>query len=88
MTEFEAEVVPIGGGDGKLPGFSGSPTVLVDGETPPRASTQAPRYTRRPKGPDSPTDAMLRGDRGSEAQTEAGSSHGPLFSPIHAATFG
>lgn len=63
-AELEAEVVPIDVGDGSHPGFSGSPTVLVDGEDPfPAAHVDTPscRLYETPEGPrNSPTDAMLR----------------------------
>ena len=63
-AELDADVVPIDVGDGTRPGFSGSPTVLVDGEDPfPATRTDATscRLYKTPEGPKSyPTDAMLR----------------------------
>lgn len=63
-AELEADVVPIDVGDAAHPGFSGSPTVLVDGEDPfPATRTDAIscRLYETPDGPrSSPNDAMLR----------------------------
>ena len=72
-----AEVVPVEVGDGSHAGFSGSPTVLVDGEDPFPAAhvdTLSCRLYKTPEGPrNSPTDAMLRtaiGEKiGAQAET-------------------
>ena len=62
-AQFAADVVPIDVGTGTPPGFSGSPTLLVDGEDPfPATRTDATscRLYKTPEGlRGSPTDAML-----------------------------
>ena len=61
---LEAEVVPVEVGFAAHPGFSGSPTVLVDGEDPffaARTDAMSCRLYETPEGPkSSPTDSMLR----------------------------
>ena len=62
-AELDAYVVPVDVGSEAHPGFSGSPTVLVNGEDPfPATRTDAIscRLYETPEGPrSSPTDAML-----------------------------
>ena len=62
--ELEADVATVEVGSGTHPGFSGSPTVLVDGEDPFPASRTVGlscRLYETPEGPrNSPTDNMLR----------------------------
>ena len=63
-TQLDADVVPIDVGAGTRPGFSGSPTVLVDDEDPfPATRTDATscRLYKTLEGPRGyPTDGMLR----------------------------
>ena len=63
-AELDAKLVPVDVGAEAHPGFSGSPTVLVDGEDPFPASCAnavSCRLYETPKGLKSfPTEAMLR----------------------------